>query len=269
MAVTTNLDQNASLNDRPAPFVRSAQTQPAASASSTLDESPLTVTPRNTASDMVETNYHTSNLEFYGSASSVAFLRHVETLSNGQPTDALAGSAEHSLTSILHNTEFMPDTSRDLPPTIREANLHPDRFYFRVARRFLDAYFSNIHYIQPVLDEEAFLERCEDLWFDRTRKQPLSFTALYYATMSLGSLVMKLDSPEIAGSDRFTWSRKLYNEASAIMSRLGTATDMETVQCAYMMVTLSPLCEIETPTLTTTCRARYVSMSLTLMVCQL
>jgi hypothetical protein len=197
--------------------------------------SPSTITPRNT-SDIMETNLHTSNLEFYGSASSVAFLRHVEILSNTQTTTPPTGPPERSLAELLYNTDFQPDTSHSMPGEPREADLNPERFHFRVARRFLEAYFSNIHYIQPMFEEEVFLARCEDLWFNRPGKQPLSFLALYYATLSLGSLVMTSETSKISGTDRFTWSRKLFNDALAIVTRLGTATDIEMVQCFYMMV---------------------------------
>jgi hypothetical protein len=200
----------------------------------------FTVAPRNTTSDVMDTNLYTSNLEFYGSASSVAFLRHVETLSNSQTTGPLVGPPEKSLASRLHNTDFQPDTPHSMSVAAREVDLNPDRFHFRLARRFLDAYFSNIHYIQPVFEEDVFLARCEDLWFNRPEKQSLSFVALYYATLSLGSLVMTFESKERSGADRFTWSRKLFNDALAILTRLGTATDVEMVQCYYMMVSYYP-----------------------------
>jgi len=197
---------------------------------------PSTITPRNTASDVMDTNLHTSNLEFYGSASSVAFLRHVETLSNCQTPGPLVRPPERSLASLLHNTDFQPNTSHSMPVAAQEADLNPDRFHFRVARRFLDAYFSNIHHIQPLFEEEVFLARCEDLWFNRPGKQPLSFVALYYGTLGLGSLVNTFENPEISEADRFTWSRRLFKDALAIVTRLGTATDIEMVQCFYMMV---------------------------------
>ena len=238
-----NVNQTVTLDERPLQqsrliVVGQTQQQDAASAPSTIDEnscSPSTITPQNTASDVMDTNLHTSNLEFYGSSSSVAFLRHVETVSNCQTTGPVGGQSELSLASLLHNTDFQPDTSQSMPAP-REAGPNPDRFHFRVARRFLDAYFSNIHHIQPLFEEEAFLARCEDLWFNRPGKQPLSFVALYYATLSLGSLLMTFENPEVSGADRFTWSRKLFNEALAIVTRLGTATDVEMVQCFYMMV---------------------------------
>lgn len=191
---------------------------------------------RNIASDVMDTNSHTRNLEFYGSASSVAFLRHVETLANSQTMEAAAGTPEQSLASMLHNTDFTPDSSHSAPLETREIDSNSDRFHFRVARRFLDAYFSNIHHIQPLFEEEAFFDRCEDLWFKRSGKQPLSFVALYYATLSLGSLVMTFETSKILGADRFTWSRKFFNKAVAITTRLGTATDIEMSQCFYMMV---------------------------------
>ena len=241
---SNNVNQTATLDESPvqrsSPIAVDQMQEPGvASAPFTMVENsftPSTITPRNNASDVMDTNMHTSNLEFYGSASSVAFLRHVETLSNCQTTGPLVRPPERSLASLLHNTDFQPDTSHSMPVAPREADLNPENFYFRVARRFLDAYFSNIHHIQPLFEEEVFLSRCEDLWFNRPGKQPLSFVALYYATLSLGSLVMTFETPEISGADRFTWSRKLFNDALAIVTRLGTATNIEMVQCFYMMV---------------------------------
>lgn len=189
-----------------------------------------------TASDVLDTNLHTNNIEFYGSASSVAFLRHVEILSNNQISGSATGVSELSLTSRLHNSDFRPSTSPRTPEVLRDAASSTERFQFRVARRFLDAYFSNIHYIQPLLNEETFLARCEDLWFGRANVQSISFLALYYATLSLGSLVMTMDEPKFAGADRFEWSRKFFNESLAIVTQLGTATDLEMVQCFYMLV---------------------------------
>lgn len=189
---------------------------------------------RDSAVDVMDTNSHTKNLEFYGASSSVAFLRHVDNIAGGHVSEHITGKPERSLASLLHNTNFRPYST---PSTISEAvQGNNDRFHFRVARRFIEAYFSNIHYIQPIFDEEVFLARCEDLWFDKSDKQPLSFVALYYITLSLGSLVMVWDDHEIYGADRFSWSRKFFNEAVGIVNQLGSGTDLEMVQCYYMMV---------------------------------
>ncbi|KAH8705745.1 fungal-specific transcription factor domain-containing protein [Talaromyces proteolyticus] len=247
---SNNESQTLSLHERPVQYLRSTdagqlQRQGVTPASSAMEENSRSSSvnpPRNTASYVMDTNLHTNNLEFYGSTSSVAFFRHVETLSNSQTTDSSAGPPGLSSAALLHNTGYQPDILHSLPVDSREAEINADRFHFRVARRFLDAYFSNIHHIQPLLDEEVFLTRCEDLWFNRPGKQPLSFVALYYATLSLGSLVMTFENPEIYGADRFAWSRKLFNNALAIVTRLGTTTDVEMVQCFYMM---SKVCQHE------------------------
>lgn len=188
------------------------------------------------ARDVIDTNRYTKNLEFYGSASSIAFLRHVETLSEHHPPSILQPVAEHSLASLLHNREFESNTGQRGLDIDGVAKSSPDRFYFRVAGRFLDAYFRNIHYIQPIFEEDAFLARCEDLWFNKASQQSPSFIALYYATLSLGALVMTLEDSTISGQDRFTWSRKLSNDALSVLKGLWSATDLEMVQCFYMMV---------------------------------
>lgn len=187
-------------------------------------------------SDVWRTNIHTSNLEFYGAASSVSFLHQMAALSNGRNIGKSDRPAECSLAPLLHNSEFTPDQLRSTPPEPQQPDVVPDRWYFRVARQFLDAYFSNIHYIQPLFEKDNFLARCEDLWFGKHEKQPLAFTALYYATLSLGSLVMTFESTTVLGSDRFTWSRKLFREALKILNSLGTGVSVEITQCYYMMV---------------------------------
>lgn len=192
-----------------------------------------TITPRDSAADIMETNSHTMNLEFYGASSSVAFLRNA--IADSDAGEHACGESERSLASLLHNTNFQPHSTPASPlsETVQGSNEH---FYFRVARRFLDAYFCNIHFIEPIFDEEDFFARCEDLWFDKPEKQPRSFIALYYVTLSLGSLVMIWDDRNIYGADRFSWSRKFFNEAVGIVTQLGSATDLEMVQCYYMMV---------------------------------
>lgn len=190
--------------------------------------------PSYSAADLVDTNSYTKNLEFYGASSSTAFLKHVEKMSETHVCESGGGRPERSLASLLHNTNFRPYSTSSTLTELAQAT--DDRFYFRVARNFIEAYFSNIHCVQPIFDEEIFLARCEDLWFDKPEKQPLIFIALYYITLSLGSLVMIWDEREIYGRDRFSWSRKFYNEAVTIVTQLGSETDLEMVQCYYLMV---------------------------------
>ena len=190
------------------------------------------ISTADSASDVMVTNPHNSNLEFYGESSSVAFLRHVESISNSH----VAGPSRRSWASLLHNTQFSPDSTQNIPLPGSDSQTQANRFYFRVAPRFLDAYFSNIHNIQPLFDEESFRGRCESLWFNSPEQQPLSFVALYYATLSLGSLVLACEKWDKDSSHRFTWSRKLLNESLSVVNQLGSATDVEMAQCYYMIV---------------------------------
>lgn len=251
-------------------FHRSQQAAAISSAPPATDRNNATpsVTTSRNARDVIDTNRFTKNVEFYGSASSVAFLRHVETLSECHPASALPSASGHSLASLLHNTEFEPNTCQGGPGINGGTKLSSDRFYFRMAPRFLDACFRNIHYIQPIFEEDVFLARCEDLWFNKATKQPLSFVALYYATLSLGSLVMTLEDSTISGQDRFIWSRKLCNDALPILKGLWSATDLEMVQCFYMMASSNDKCPIcktrpDSLTIVTTYRAKSASMSST------
>ncbi|KAL4808583.1 fungal-specific transcription factor domain-containing protein [Aspergillus unguis] len=185
-----------------------------------------------------DTNANSRSLEFYGASSSVTFLRHIEKIAQG--VNYQEGKSEPAVDSMLHESntrwQFSPATL-----SAKDESMN-GRFYFRVARKFIDAYFSNIHCIQPIFEEERFLERCEDLWFDRPDKQPLSFIGLYYATLSLGSLVTVWGERETYDTDRFSWSRKFFKEALDIVSQLTAVTDLEMVQCYYMM---SKVCQHE------------------------
>jgi hypothetical protein len=62
--------------------------------------------PRCSAADIVDTNFYTKNLEFYGASSSTAFLKHVEKMSESHNNESGGVRSEGSLASLLHNTNF-------------------------------------------------------------------------------------------------------------------------------------------------------------------
>jgi hypothetical protein len=202
-----------------------------------LPASQSSVSSLEPVSEVTDTNPHTSNLEFYGASSSVSFLRHLESMSNSHVSGSIEpGPPERSLPSLLHSYEFRPASMQHTSSPETSSRTPADRFYFRVAPRFLDAYFSNLHHIQPLFDEESFLSRCESLWFNNPEQPPLSFLALYYATLSLGCLVTTSEDWEKHGCHRSTWSRKLLGEALSVVNQFGSATDIEIAQCYYMIV---------------------------------
>ncbi|KAK5214062.1 hypothetical protein LTR99_005309 [Exophiala xenobiotica] len=184
----------------------------------------------NLEGELSEINPHTLNREFHGPTSSLAFLaalqRRVPDESSG-PADG----RQQSLVSAFHNDTFLPQTMSDAGnPSLRQ-----HRYYFRQSQFFLDAYFRNLHYIHPIIDRGEFLSRCEDLWFERSAKQPQSFVALYFAVMALGALTREWDAASLDGLGRFGWSRKMFEQASLSMGSSPFKTDIETVQASIIM----------------------------------
>lgn len=181
--------------------------------------------------------YEVTDTEFYGASSSVAFVRHLESMSNSHASES-AGPCppQRPLTSLLHNNEYKSPFSQHSSSSGAKSRLSADRFYFRVAQRFLDAYFTNLHHIQPLIDEESFLSRCESLWFNHSDRPPLSFIALYFSMLSLGCLVTTSEDWDKHGCHRSVWSRKLLSESLNVINKLGSATDIEIAQCYYMIV---------------------------------
>lgn len=192
--------------------------------------------------DHTDTNAHTNSIEYYGSASSVAFLRRAQSEYEGQNKALESGKSKLSLVSMLHNTAFSPLSPVE-PLLSSNKTLDQDRFYFRVSAKFIEGYFENIHYIQPILDRDEFTTRCEDLWFGESQKQGASFHALYYSILSLGALVRVWEGEQLCGLDRFEWSRLLFNEARMVINRLGVTTDLEMVQCLFIVVRMASLFE--------------------------
>lgn len=195
-------------------------------------------------SEVTDTNPNTSNLEFYGASSSVSFLRHVESMSDRHASDSLSlgpWPPERSLTSLVHNSETRPPLTVPSSSSATISTPPSERFYFRVAQRLLDAYFTSLHHIQPLIDEESFMSRCESLWFDHPKHPPLSFIALYYATLSVGCLVTTSEDWDKHGCHRSVWSRKLLAESLNVINKLGSATDIEIAQCYYMIVSLEDM----------------------------
>ncbi|KAK2739894.1 hypothetical protein FQN55_009067 [Onygenales sp. PD_40] len=178
-------------------------------------------------SELTDVNQHTNAIEFYGSTSSIAFLGQIQKLRGNKvstPEDA------PSLISTLHNSAFSPHSAAAIMPAKRS-----DNFYFKQAHVFMDAYFGSIHFIHPFIDKEDFVSRANDLWFGRSAPPDPSFIALYLSLLSVGALVRTWDEEQLDGLTRFEWSRRLFNEAQAYLVELRFSTDLETVQCLYLM----------------------------------
>ncbi|KAK9776256.1 putative Fungal-specific transcription factor domain-containing protein [Seiridium cardinale] len=201
-------------------------------------DSPASARLRQAAGQEVSgVNRHTRNVEFYGSSSSVALLSHVQ-----RAGDATEESSEdqdgEALVSNLHNHAFSPAVDGALGAQ------RPGRVtHYPQCRNFIMNYFTSIHYVHPFLDKAEFLSRCEKLWSQEG--DPLhtsSFAALYYSILSLGALVGPREEDSIGGVTNLQWSRTFFDEAISRCHRLGMVTDLDMVQCYFM---LSKICQNE------------------------
>ncbi|KAK6076239.1 C6 transcription factor [Seiridium cupressi] len=225
------------INEGPAasPVYRDTDRHPSSSYGA---DSPASARLRQAAGQEVSgVNRHTRNVEFYGSSSSVALLSHVQ-----RAGDAAEESSEdqdgEALVSNLHNHAFSPAVDGALGAQ------RPGRVtHYPQCRNFIMNYFTSIHYVHPFLDKAEFLSRCEKLWSQEG--DPLhtsSFAALYYSILSLGALVGPREEDPIGGVTSLQWSRTFFDEAISRCHRLGMVTDLDMVQCYFM---LSKICQNE------------------------
>jgi hypothetical protein len=185
-------------------------------------------------------NRHTHNVEFYGSSSSVALLSHVERTADGPSASFGANPDAGAIVSDLHNQDFSPlaaDPSLVSSTRTRTGSIPASSAHYPQCRIFLQSFFTTIHYIHPILDKAAFLERCEPLWSGNNyAPKDSSFAALYYSLLAFGALVGTRDEEPIDGLDNLQWSRKFFDEAKSRCDKLGMVTDLEMVQCYFFLV---------------------------------
>lgn len=219
--------------------------------------------------EVSEVNEHTRNVEFYGSSSVVALLSVIERESggrggarhhsgnvgdDGQSTTATAGNedASGSIISALHNPTYSPasnnpcGTSHERNPTTKADHpilqtscgpSFPDPSQCHV---FVLNFFSSIHYIHPILNKAEFLREL----YERAGKGDSSsrtttdstFDALYFAILSLGALVGPRDDEPLGGISNVQWSRTFFEEAVRRHIRSGMVTDLNMVQCYFILV---------------------------------
>lgn len=176
-------------------------------------------------------NRHTHSSEFYGSSSSVAILAQVQRASALE--DREQADDEEGLVSSLQNPAFS-STSAEV---LRSAASQDATLPFApvsYCRLFVESFFTTIHYIYPILNKSAFLEKCEVIWTGKVSFLNHSFVALYYSILSLGALLRPREEEPISGIDNVRWSKRFYDEARA-QSNSGAVTDLELVQCHFYL----------------------------------
>ncbi|KAM0224053.1 hypothetical protein ACHAQD_002418 [Fusarium lateritium] len=199
-----------------------------------LSEGPqaLAISPSE-ESEIAEVNQHTNGIEYHGNTSSMSFLGSLQKLREQRTTQSdPAERKSFSLVSILHNPSFV---SRRNFTSDLTTSLATNGFYSKRANTFIEGYFGGIHYVHPLIDKEDFLSRADDLWRG-TNCSDIHFIALYLSVLSLGALTRTWNESSLDGLNRFQWSRKLFAECQTLLDEIQFSSQIETIQCFYVMV---------------------------------
>lgn len=180
-------------------------------------------------------NHHTNSVEYHGSTSSMSFLGSLQRL-QGQDGIRTQSDTSPSLVSDLHNPAFSQRLR--LTGDIGTPS-YGDDAYFKRAHTFMDAYFTGIHFIHPIIDKEQFITRANALWLGRTTETSPAFLALYLSLLSFGALTRTWEEDDLDGMSRLQWSRMLFAEAQTRLDELQFSNDLEVVQCLYLMAKIS------------------------------
>ncbi|KAL6230897.1 fungal-specific transcription factor domain-containing protein [Aspergillus navahoensis] len=177
-------------------------------------------------------NRHTHSSEFYGGSSSIAILAQIRRVSAVETREL--PEDEEGLVSSLHNPAFSSFLSEGLQSSAEKQ--YPVERLASVShcRVFVDTFFATIHYIYPILNKPAFLEKCELKWAGKVSSLSHSFVALYYSILSLGALLRPREEEIIGGLENVRWSKTFFDEARS-RSNSSMVTDLEMVQCHFFL----------------------------------
>jgi hypothetical protein len=132
----------------------------------------------------------------------------------------------------------------------------------RVEKLFIDAYFTNVHYIHPILLENPFKAQCARMVWSH-QSGPIQggyrsqFLALYYAVVALGAINSGIDQgsslakyyssvswedPLAASTHRSTleWASLYFALAKQALGDIMEISSLETCQALFLMVITHP-----------------------------
>jgi hypothetical protein len=161
---------------------------------------------------LIDINSETHGVEYYGGSSSIAILDRLYKRARRQSSHQVQSTASQkpSVVNLLHNPEF-----NDLSPT---AGRHsPDGSSHQgepvsprlIEGGFLTAFFDTLHYMHPVIDKNAFLDRCEKGSVDTEN----DFAALYYSCLALAAITSPEKDPKFSGFSPIQWANLFVDRA--------------------------------------------------------
>jgi hypothetical protein len=168
-----------------------------------------------------------SDEQYFGPISMVNLLR--------QSNSLLANATVDPPDDVIITSATAPLRSSQNPSRVSDA-MKKDRHYWEQAVVFTDAFEENVLSVDPMLDEDDFHHGCEDIWVGQGLKVSHSFLALYYAVLGVGSLFTEQKLVVREGEERTRWARVMLREAQGVLDKLGTTTNIQVVQCLYLLV---------------------------------
>ncbi|GAM88185.1 hypothetical protein ANO11243_062160 [Dothideomycetidae sp. 11243] len=152
-------------------------------------------------------NRHTRGTEFYGKTGVFPFLARLRQRAK---SFSATRPESDSIVSYMHNSDFAASPSQLSPVSLGlpsgsktrhelQAKANDKATAHRLEAECARLYFSNLHVLHPVLDEDEFLRRCRrDIWIDQSAGGPIvgtgDFMCLYYAVLALGAIVAPADA---------------------------------------------------------------------------
>lgn len=161
---------------------------------------------------LIDVNNETHGVEYYGGSSSVAILDRLYRRAKQQSANYRvhdSASQKPSIVNLLHNPEFY-----EHPPTAAHNSPDKPRQNEPVSSQlieggFLNAFFDTLHYMHPVIDKNAFIEKCEKGSLETEN----GFAALYYACLALAAITSSEKDPKLTGFSPIQWANMYVNRA--------------------------------------------------------
>jgi hypothetical protein len=100
---------------------------------------------------------------------------------------------------------------------------------------FIDSYFKGIYFINPMLDQEIFAQKCHDLWAGRSDTILSRFKSLYFSVLALGCLTRTWTETSINGMGRLEWTKMLFQQAETALHEIESRSNLEGVQSQIIL----------------------------------
>ena len=176
---------------------------------STEDDVP---SPPGADHSLIDVNNETHGVEYYGGSSSVAILDRLYKRARRQSTNYRpheSASNKPSVVNLLHNPDFhelSPNAVLASPDGVPTNEPVSSRL---IEGGFLNAFFDTLHYMHPVVDKKAFLERCDK----GAVESESDFAALYYACLAIAAITSPEKDPKLTGYSPIQWANMYVDRA--------------------------------------------------------